>query len=291
MDDDPKRRGIQGNRSQEEERKSVLQHRLKERLAEIDQERHLSEKPPNLLGVAVILPPPKEVVASVEGMESDPEIEAIAVEITKQHEISEGRKPVSVEEENCGWDVTSLLAGQVARYIEVKGRAGVGSVALTPNEWIKAQRFGKDYWLYIVTNCKGTPQLHLIQDPASKLTDIANCESFDELLILVEAATAKIRRFGELAAYDTALRIGAWLKLSPELVYLHAGTRMGAMRLGLGRGKRYIALGDLPIELGELSADQAEDLLCIFKGHFLSMRTRNLRAVQSRCLPPNIGVC
>ncbi|MGH7139089.1 MAG: DUF3883 domain-containing protein [Pirellulales bacterium] len=43
-------------------------------------------------------------------------------------------------------------------------------VALTPNEWIKAQRFGNDYWLYIVTDCRGAPQLHLIQDPASKLS-------------------------------------------------------------------------------------------------------------------------
>lgn len=76
---------------------------------------------------------------------------------------------MSVEEENCGWDVSSLLDGQVARYIEVKGRGGEGGVVLTPNEWIKAQRFGKDYWLYVVVNCKGNPQLFLIQDPASKL--------------------------------------------------------------------------------------------------------------------------
>ena len=59
----------------------------------------------------------------MEGMESDPEVEAIAVEQAKKYEISQGRKPVSVEEENCGWDVTSLLGGQAARYIEVKGRA------------------------------------------------------------------------------------------------------------------------------------------------------------------------
>ena len=103
-------------------------------------------------------------------MESDPEIERIAVEVAKQYEIDQGRKPVSVEEENCGWDLTSLLEGQVARYIEVKGRAGDGGVALTPNEWIKAQRFGKDYWLYVVVNCKTKPELYLIQDPASKLS-------------------------------------------------------------------------------------------------------------------------
>ena len=48
-------------------------------------------------------------------------------------------------------------------------RAGDREVALTENEWIKAQRFGKDYWLYIVTDCKSEPKLHMIQDPASKL--------------------------------------------------------------------------------------------------------------------------
>jgi len=42
-------------------------------------------------------------------------------------------------------------------------------VALTPNEWIKAQRFGKDYWLYIVVNCRSNPELHMIQDSAAKL--------------------------------------------------------------------------------------------------------------------------
>jgi len=95
---------------------------------------------------------------------------AIAVEVAKRHEVGEGRKPVSVEEENCGWDLTSLAGGEVERYIEVKGRAGVGDVALTPNEWIKAQRFGDQYWLYVVVNCKTNPELHLIQNPAAKLT-------------------------------------------------------------------------------------------------------------------------
>ncbi|NLE58439.1 MAG: DUF3883 domain-containing protein [Planctomycetes bacterium] len=167
---DPRRLNIVGNRAKEDARRNELSQRLKDRLAEIGQEQHLSEKPPEILGVAVILPAPQEVVRSVEGMENDPEVERIAVELTMQHEQDQGRKPVSVEEENCGWDVTSLLDGQVARYIEVKGRAGEGGVALTPNEWIKAQRFGKDYWLYIVVNCKTNPQLHLIQDPASKLS-------------------------------------------------------------------------------------------------------------------------
>ncbi len=76
----------------------------------------------------------------------------------------------SLEQEHCGWDTTSLLGGQLARYIEVKGRAGEGDVALSANKWIKAQRFGKDYWLYIVINYRSNPELHMIQDPASKLS-------------------------------------------------------------------------------------------------------------------------
>src|SRR5262245_22902711 len=69
----------------------------------------------------------------------------------------------------AGWDVASPAGGQTDRHIEVKGRACVGGVALTPNEWTKAQRFGKDYWLYVVVNCREKPEIYLIQDPASKL--------------------------------------------------------------------------------------------------------------------------
>ena len=62
------------------------------------------------------------------------------------------------------YDICSLR-----HYIEVKGRAGEGGVALTPNGWIKAQRFGEEYWLYVVVNCGTKPELFLVQDPASKL--------------------------------------------------------------------------------------------------------------------------
>ena len=41
-------------------------------------------------------------------MKNDPEVEKIAIEVAKEYEVSQGRKPVSVEEENCGWDISSL---------------------------------------------------------------------------------------------------------------------------------------------------------------------------------------
>ena len=52
------------------------------------------------------------------------------------------------------------------RFIEVKGRAGVGEVALSANEYKTAERLKQDYWLYVVFNCGGTPEVHPIQDPA-----------------------------------------------------------------------------------------------------------------------------
>jgi nanoRNase/pAp phosphatase (c-di-AMP/oligoRNAs hydrolase) len=48
----------------------------------------------------------------------------------------------------------------------VKGRAGVGEVALTTYEYKTAERLKKDYSLYVVFNCASTPELHKIEDPA-----------------------------------------------------------------------------------------------------------------------------
>ncbi|MCA9442241.1 MAG: DUF3883 domain-containing protein, partial [Candidatus Omnitrophica bacterium] len=51
------------------------------------------------------------------------------------------------------------------RFIEVKGRAGVGEVALSDNEYKTAERLKKDYWLYVVFNCGSQPELHDLNDP------------------------------------------------------------------------------------------------------------------------------
>jgi hypothetical protein len=57
-----------------------------------------------------------------------------------------------------------MVAGY--RFIEVKGRAGEGEVALTPNEYQKARVLGDEYWLYVVFNCATEPEIYIIQDPA-----------------------------------------------------------------------------------------------------------------------------
>ena len=52
------------------------------------------------------------------------------------------------------------------RFIEVKGRAGVGEVAVTTNEHRSAERLKDDYWLYVVFGCSSTPKLYTIRNPA-----------------------------------------------------------------------------------------------------------------------------
>jgi hypothetical protein len=90
-----------------------------------------------------------------------------------RHERERGREVESVEAENRGFDLISRRphpedprTAMEVRFIEVKGRAGVGEIAISANEYRTAQRLGKDYWLYAVFNCASTPELHTIQDPA-----------------------------------------------------------------------------------------------------------------------------
>lgn len=52
------------------------------------------------------------------------------------------------------------------RCIEVKGRAGVGEIGLTSNEYETAKQLKEDYWLYVVYNCASNPEIHIMRDPA-----------------------------------------------------------------------------------------------------------------------------
>jgi len=100
-------------------------------------------------------------------------IERIAVQAAIAFEEARGCKVESVESDTRGFDLISQRASSGAsrepietRFIEVKGRAAVGEIALSANEYKTAQRLGDDYWLYVVFNCASQPQVTLIQNPA-----------------------------------------------------------------------------------------------------------------------------
>jgi SNF2 family DNA or RNA helicase len=110
----------------------------------------------------------------------DASIEAIAVRWARAFEETLGAavRDVSTPQraleaglsEWPGFDLLSRRPSGEEFAIEVKGRAGIGEVELSENEYIKACNLRDRYWLYVVFECaKSVPRLLRIQDPFGKL--------------------------------------------------------------------------------------------------------------------------
>lgn len=94
---------------------------------------------------------------------------------------------------------------------------------------------------------------------------ISNAQDFDMLYRIVEGCRTK--GIGDLAIYDTAVRIGAYLGLIPRRIYLHAGTKVGAKKLIGNITSNTLTKNQLPepFRSSNLSCYELEDLLCIYK--------------------------
>jgi len=155
-----------------EDRLFELNGRLERRREELQQERNCTINDIKRHGRAWVLPHPDRDSPSIAPMVRDDEIERIAVQKVTEYEQARGWTVQSVEKENRGFDLIShrasiedpLIASEI-RFIEVKGRAGVGEVALTSNEYKTAERLRSDYWLYVVYDCGNEPTIHAIKDP------------------------------------------------------------------------------------------------------------------------------
>ncbi|MEJ5249800.1 MAG: DUF3883 domain-containing protein, partial [Caldilinea sp.] len=147
-----------------EEQKQRYERAIQELQETLERERHLTLSMPRFLGAARVAP------AAVDAaMDADPAVERVGMEVALAYERSQGWEPEDVSAQNLGFDIRSTSPTGEKRYIEVKARASEGAVSLTQNEWFKAQRFGADYWLYVVLNAARQPQLHRIPNPAAAL--------------------------------------------------------------------------------------------------------------------------
>lgn len=113
-------------------------------------------------------------------------------------------------------------------------------------------------------------------------TELSVAHSFYDLHRLTLDTIAGIDGIGDLTVYDIAQRIGAFRKIAPDRVYLHAGTLEGAKILASAglvvlEGPT-LPLASLPQEFHRLSAAEAEDCLCIFKSQ-LEARVQRRRRV------------
>lgn len=98
----------------------------------------------------------------------------------------------------------------------------------------------------------------------SRRNVIRNCQTFNDLHDVCAVAASRIWKNAELTVYDTATRIGFFLGILPDRVYLHAGTRKGAKGLRLKENKS-ISMNQLPAEFKRLKPHEVEDCLCIYK--------------------------
>lgn len=158
--------------SQAESHLDELNNRLEKRFDELKMERNCMIDSIEHIGRAWVLPHPERNSPDIVSMVRDDEIEKIAVDEARKFEESQGWVVESVEKENRGFDLISRKPHPhddktfiEVKFIEVKGRATIGEIAVTSNEYKTAERLHKDYWLYVVYNCASKPKIHCIQDP------------------------------------------------------------------------------------------------------------------------------
>jgi len=165
--------GLDGLIAQAEQHLDELNSRLETRRREIELETHCTIADVAHLGRAWVLPHPQRGAPELAAMVTNAEIEKIAIRVATEYEVARSCVVESVEDQNRGFDLISRRlhpedpkTAVEVRFIEVKGRAGVGEIAVTTNQYRAAERLKNDYWLYVVFDCASTPKLHTLQNPA-----------------------------------------------------------------------------------------------------------------------------
>ncbi|MCY4614889.1 MAG: helicase-related protein [Chloroflexi bacterium] len=161
--------GAEGRLAQAENRHAELTARRERRRRELEQQRALTLQGVERLASVLILPHPERESSEVRRLRPNPETEMTAMRVVTEHEEAQEREVADVHLQNRGYDLTSTdpRTGDL-RLIEVKGLAApTGTILLTPNERRVAEDRPDCYWLYIVTNCAGEPQLQEpVENPA-----------------------------------------------------------------------------------------------------------------------------
>ncbi|RIK37469.1 MAG: helicase [Chloroflexi bacterium] len=155
---------LPANLKQAVDRLDELAARLERRQSELEQERYITISDIRRRGRCWVLPHPERTALNIAPMVRDDEIERMAMKAVIRFETARGWQVENVASENKGFDLISRrlkpdqpdIAVEV-RYIEVKGRAHVGPVALSGHEYSTAYRLKHDYWLYAVFNCATDP--------------------------------------------------------------------------------------------------------------------------------------
>ncbi len=146
------------NSGKARQRADELEARLTRRLADLEQERHLSAMPPVVVGGALVVP--KGLLLRLGGQATPDSaearetarIETLAMQAVMEAERRVGYEPRDVSADKCGYDIESRVPGTgKLRFIEVKGRHANGkTITVTKNEILTALNKPEDFLLAIV---------------------------------------------------------------------------------------------------------------------------------------------
>lgn len=161
--------GLELNIWNKSQRQLTYKDKRRELVASISRETTLTRNAPQLLGLVRVKP--ADIVD--DSLSENTDVEAVAMRFVMEYERSHGRTPRDISDVlGPGYDIRSEDADGNMRYIEVKGRAEAGRVALTKNEWFKARHLAQDYYLYVVWNAGNSSdpvELKIVRDPANNL--------------------------------------------------------------------------------------------------------------------------
>jgi hypothetical protein len=116
---------------------------------------------------------------------------------------------------------------------------------------------------------------------------MSGAPDFDSLHAIIQHEIESIRGIGALTVYDISHRLAAYFGKLPQRVYLHAGTKMGAIVFGLQGDS--IDPRELPDAFSRLAATEIEDCLCIYKEQLLAWQESSSSLTWSR--PRGTSIC
>jgi hypothetical protein len=172
------------NSTKAKERADELARRLDNRRQELERQRRLHSKVPNVIGGALVLPR-GYIERALGGADSESRIqidatarrriEHLAMQAVMERELAMGHQPTDVSAQNLGYDIESRTPDGRLRFIEVKGRAAdARTVTVTRNEILTALNRPDQFILAVVlVDATGARSVYYIQRPFEREIDFA----------------------------------------------------------------------------------------------------------------------
>jgi hypothetical protein len=197
--------------------------------------------------------------------------------------------------EHCGvasnsWSVCLLHHGNLKDIVTCYEKIDMGYF---PDRWMVSVKKQSSLENAIKMSCSCKDEINYTHPHSRRLTKksldtitnnllldidkIKNVNNFHELYCII--LKNKVSGIGELAVYDIGTRIGHYLNIYPDYIYLHASPTISARLLGIyGKAKKindtkslYLIRDDLPddIKNSNLNIMQIEQFLCACEECFI----------------------